>query len=160
MAEIWVPELQKWVLMDPMWDLMFVTNTTPASAMDVYDAAHADKMGLIHAIHNGKLQEIADPAIVKKRFQHLYIAMSNAVFDGYRVCFACEKPITFAHLTNEFSPSYPTALKGMAVALGSLTAVSGLTIVLLSVFEFIKQYGVGHSCRGSLGFSLSQPAGK
>jgi hypothetical protein len=138
-TEIWVPELRKWVLMDPMWDLMFTINGAPASAMDIYTAVHNGKVRSILTAHHGTLQNVTDPLGVKREFQHLYVAMSNAVFDGYQVCFSCDKPITFAHLSSGSNPSYPTALKGTAFALGSISIISGICMISFSAFELAKR---------------------
>ena len=67
--------------------------------------------------------------------------MTNAIFDGYEVCFACAKPIDFAHLTNGYSRPYPSGLKRglffvglLAFGLGLLCLVSCLMNVVLTKY--------------------------
>ncbi len=44
MAEVWMPELRKWILMDPMSDFMYEADRLPASAIEVYRAIHVGKV--------------------------------------------------------------------------------------------------------------------
>jgi hypothetical protein len=122
--------------MDAMLDLMFIVDQRPASALDVYEAVHANRLERIQTAHDripGRLRNAA----VKEEFRHLYIAMSNAIFDGYRVCFACEQPITFAHFSNEFSPDYPGRWKKAALGITFLTTLSGSILWFLAAAQML-----------------------
>ncbi len=129
MTELWVPQVSRWVLMDSMKDVLYALNNEPASALDIYNAVHAGHLASIRTIcFNGESRPV-DPSYISSLFQHLYIGMTNAVFDGYQVCFACSKPITFAHLSNDFSPDYPTAGKQIGLATGFGLICVGIALI-------------------------------
>ncbi len=124
LTELWVPAVGHWVLMDSMSDLMYALGNQPASAVDVYDAVHAGHAGSVRTVRVNGESSKADQSYVRSLFQHLYVGMRNATFDGYQVCFACAKPITFAHLSTGFSSDYPTVGKQTAL-IGSFALVCG-----------------------------------
>ncbi len=138
MAEIWIPELCRWVLMDAMLDLMFTVDQRPASALDVYQAVHARRLSHIETVHDQIPGRVRNTA-VQEEFRHLYVAMSNATFDGYRVCFACEQSIPFAHLSSEFSPDYPAGWKKTALAVSSLTTLAGGALWFLALCPLLRR---------------------
>lgn len=130
MTEVWIPELKKWVLMDPMWDLTFTLNGIPASALEIYHAVRQNRGHSIRAIGNLSCPYI-DKTALRREFTHLYISMTNALFDGYRVEFLGRKSINFAHLVTPSSPRYPDLEKVGAMFFGFLaTAVSLFTLGL------------------------------
>lgn len=118
MAEVWIPELKKWVLMDPMWDLMFTVNGVPASALEIYNSVRQNP-GSINVIGNLSCPYV-DKKALRCEFAHLYVSMTNALFDGYRVEFLGKNPINFAHLVTDSSPRYPNFEKFGALVLGFL----------------------------------------
>ena len=94
MTEVWIPELKKWVLMDAMWDLTFTVNGVPASALEIYNSVRRNP-GSISAIRSLSCPYI-DKRAFRREFTHLYVATTNALFDGYRVEFLGKRPINFA----------------------------------------------------------------
>jgi hypothetical protein len=130
MTEVWIPELSRWVLMDAMYDVMYTVNGAPASAVDIYDAVRLNKTYLVNVIGNDGLIAPVNQRFLERAFRHMYIGMTNALFDGFRVCFACEKSIQFAHLTNDYSPAYPTLQKRVALFLGGIALSLGVGILV------------------------------
>ena len=133
MTEVWIPELRKWVLMDSMWDLTYFVSDTPASAMDVYNAVHLGRMNSISVHRNGSAAVSFSPGLLERRFSHLYLPLTNAFFDGYRVCLACEKRIGFEHLTNRYSPPYPMLAKEAGFYGGIMFIGIGMFLGLASI---------------------------
>lgn len=126
MTEIWIPELGHWVLMDAMPDVMYTVSDSPASALDVYDAVRTRQTARIKIIGYGGATRPVDERLTQREFKHVYIALTNALFDGYRVCFSCRKPISFAHLTTSYSPDYPSSQKKVALAASGIGLLFGL----------------------------------
>ena len=140
MTEVWIPELDQWVLMDAMWDVMYVVNGKPASALDVYNAARMHKATLVRVIRIDGSATPVNPNTLERMFKHIYVAMTNAFFDGYRVCFSCDRAIAFAHLSNDYSPDYPDVQKGVAFVLGYMTLLLGFGIFLAS--GYLTRFGL------------------
>jgi hypothetical protein len=138
LTEVWIPELQQWVVMDAMWDSMYMVNNRPASLTDVYHAVRAGRTDSVRVLHDGTLSDPLDAARLTREFQHIYLTMNNAIFDGYRVCFSCDKPIRFAHLANDYSSPYPTFRKRASVVVGGLSLLSGLNVLLLRLVRRVE----------------------
>jgi hypothetical protein len=136
MTEIWIPELKKWVLMDAMWDLMFTVNGVPASALEIYNSVRQNP-GSISVIGNLSCPYV-DKKALRREFTHLYVSMTNALFDGYRVEFLGKKPINFAHLVTHSSPRYPNVEKFGALVLGFLACECGLFTLGLAYMRSTK----------------------
>jgi hypothetical protein len=120
MSELWIPELHKWVLMDAMWDNVYLVDSNPASALDIYNAVHANRVGHVSVLHAGVFAPIEKIQDLKREFANLYIPLTNAVFDGYEVCFHCAKEISFVHLRTPQSTPYPVGVKGFLKGFGAL----------------------------------------
>ena len=143
MTEVWIPELSRWVLMDAMFDVMYTVNGAPASAVDIYDAVRLNKTYLVNVIGNDDLIAPVNQRFLERAFRHMYIAMTNALFDGFRVCFACEKSIQFAHLTNNYSRAYPTLHKRVALFLGGIALSLGVGILVSAAC--LTRFGLVHT---------------
>ena len=124
MTEVWIPELGKWVVMDAMWDGLYTVGGIPASALEVCDAAQADR--LEHVQFVGIRSPVADHSSTKRVFRHLYVSMSNATFDGYGVRLVGSKRISFAHLVCRYSPRFPLAEQRIALVLSAASFLAGL----------------------------------
>ena len=135
MTEVWVTEVNHWILMDSMSNVMYALNGEPASAIAIYDAVHTGQLANIRTIHFRGALSAVDPDYLRSLFQHLYVGMTNATFDGYQVCFACSKPITFAHLSTRFSPDYQSAGKEIGSVSGFGLICSGIVFVIIGQGE-------------------------
>lgn len=133
MTEVWIPDIGKWVLMDSMWDLTYFVDGVPASATDVYNAVHLGKINSISVHRDGSTAVPFDRGLMERRFTHLYLPLSNAFFDGYRVCFACDKKIAFEHLTTKYSPAYPMLMKQTGLYAGIASIAVGLFFSVASI---------------------------
>lgn len=133
MSELWIPELRNWVLMDAMWDNVYLIDDRPASALEIYNAVHSNMTDHVSLMHAGVLVPIEKKTDLEREFRNLYIPFTNALFDGYQVCFHCAKEIVFAHLTTPQSPAYPIGIKRTLVGFGlvSLAALFGMAIYIL-----------------------------
>ncbi len=165
MAEVWIPELSKWILMDPMFDLLYEVDRLPASALDVYTAVHLGKTDSVSVVKYGGGFAVLDRALLKRRFTHLYIALTNGLFDGYRVCTFCEKPIAFAHFSNRESPPYPVLLKFLGLFCGIMSLLGGVILSLKVVRQssFIRGLSLSTTlsrkrCESVLASAFRSPA--
>jgi hypothetical protein len=128
MTEVWIPNLKKWVLMDAMWDVTYTVDGAPASALDVYDAVRLNGVYSVNEVGRHSCSSV-DRIALQGEFRHLFIAMTNALFDGYGVRFFGKKTIWFAHLTTPQSPSYPSNAKSIAVLFGTSTCALATVIL-------------------------------
>ncbi len=134
-TEVWIPELHQWVLMDAMWDLLYTVNGRPASMVDVYDVIRAGRPDLVGVVRGGVGLERLDQNLLTREFRHIFLTMTNAIFDGYRVCLSCSKPISFAQLTNDYSSPYPVFDRSVFVLFGGVLQ----TIALLAFLSLLQK---------------------
>jgi len=139
LTEIWIPELRQWALMDAMWDSMYTVNNRPSSLMDIYDAVRAGRTDSVGIVCGTRISERLDRERLTREFKHVYLTMSNAFFDDYRVCLVCDRPISFAHLTNGYSSPYPTGTKQGLVAAGGLSLLAGAVLLMLCSFVGVAE---------------------
>jgi hypothetical protein len=118
LVEVWIPSLSKWVLMDPMGDWMFAVDAVPASALDIYDCARQEVLEKVELIGRQSCMSIEDKA-VRRLFKHVYVSMTNALFDGYSVRMFGRKRVRFAHFANEYSAPFPVVEQRVALACGA-----------------------------------------
>jgi hypothetical protein len=134
MSELWIPELHNWVLMDAMWDNLYVLDGRPASAVDIYNAVHSNRAGRVSLMHAGVPAQIQKRQDLEREFKNLYIPRTNALFDGYQVCFLCAKEISFVHLATPHSSEYPVRFKRALTSIGIVSlAASSAVATYLSV---------------------------
>jgi hypothetical protein len=134
MTDVWIPMLRKWVLMDSMWDVMYTVDGKPASALETYDAARQNRADRIAVVgYDLKIRSV-EPDLIRRQFKHLYFALTNTFFDGYRVCLTCNKQIRFAHYSNSYSSSYPSFQKKTALSAGCLCLVGGFGFLVAAAF--------------------------
>jgi len=117
-VEVWIEELTKWVFLDPTCDTAVQVQGRFASATELYDA-----------VMDGRLDEIAfdrgggtlwphpKTEFYARCCRHLFVAMSNAVFDGYAVRMVGPKRISFLHYSKE--AAYPTLRKRLLLGAGA-----------------------------------------
>jgi len=133
-VEVWIEEMDQWVLLDPTYDCMILINGKMASAIELVLTVESGKASSIGFDRNGSVLK-PDPSadFLNRCCRHLFLARSNAIFDGYGVRIIGPKRIDFLH----FSPGgtrYPNDFKktliGVTVACAALTvAVWTLSLV-------------------------------
>lgn len=101
LVEVWIQEINKWVVMDSMYNTALFVDRKPPSLIEVHDAIRADPARVTFE-RNGSTTEptprLDDNYIAL--FQHLWCAMTNALFDGYRVSLFGSKRIEFTHFVH------------------------------------------------------------
>jgi len=137
-AEVWIPSLSKWVLMDAMGDSMFAVDEVPASALDIYECARRGVLDRVELIGRQSCMSV-DQNNVRRLFKHVYVSMTNALFDGYSVCLFGRKRVSFAHFANEYSASFPVAVQRVALACGVSILVLGGAITFLGLVKLCNQ---------------------
>jgi hypothetical protein len=112
MVEVWIPELDQWVLMDSMLNITYRVDGKPASLLQVYDAANTYGWSRIALDRDGSISEPA-PTIGFHLpiFHHLLYAMSNAYFDGYQVSYYSLKRLAFVDFADYGWSRYPELVK-------------------------------------------------
>jgi len=102
-VEVWLEELEQWVLLDPTHDTLVLVDGKVASAIQLHEAIVDGDLTRIAFERNGAALEPHPKAEFYACYcRHLFVAMSNAVFDGYAVrsigrkrissCITVEKP--------------------------------------------------------------------
>jgi transglutaminase superfamily protein len=127
-VEVWISELHKWVLMDSMFDAMFLVDGAPASLLEVHEGLTGGDPGRITFERNGAVSEPTskiDRDYIEM-FEHLFYSMTNAFFDGYQVKLFRSRRIAFAHYVRLGGEPYPEAAKQTSIWLSIILATVGL----------------------------------
>jgi len=125
-VEVWIEDLAKWVLLDPTFDTLVLIDGKPASALELLEAVAAQQMGRI-TFDRGGTALIPHPTreAYERWCRHLFVAMSNAVFDGYAVRGVGPKRIRFLHHSPD--SAYPVFRKSLLLGV----SCSGLFLSLV-----------------------------
>jgi len=137
-VEVWIEEMDQWVLLDPTYDCIVLINGKVASAIDLLLAVESGNPSSIVFERNGSVLE-PFPGIdfLNQCCRHLFLARSNAIFDGYGVRIIGPKRIDFLHYSPQ-GTKYPNGFKkillGLIVGCGALSIVVWtLSLVALSI---------------------------
>ena len=126
-VEVWIEEMHQWVLLDPTYDCIVLVNGKVASAIDLLLAVESGDPHCIVFERNGSVRKpVPKLAFLNQCCRHLFLARSNAIFDGYGVRIIGPKRIDFLH----YSPrgtKYPNASKKLL--LGLIAGCAGLSII-------------------------------
>ena len=116
-VEVWIEDLGKWVLLDPTFDTLVLIDGRPASAIELEEAIAGRELDRITFDRGGAALEPHPTAeSYAKCCRHLFVAMSNAIFDGYAVRVFGPKRIRFLHYSPE--ASYPVFRKFVLLGIG------------------------------------------
>jgi hypothetical protein len=136
LVEVWIGDIGKWVLLDPAFDTTFHIDGKPASLFEVYQAY---RHGQQQRVQFDRLGSILQPAptheFYRGVFLHIYIAKSNAIFEGYAVRLIPYKQIGFMHHYDHKMTRYPQYRKLCYLLIGPVLVSAPLLIV---AFEFFK----------------------
>jgi len=135
-VEVWVPALGKWIVADPTLDALVLMNGTPASALELHDAAEPDSPSRISFDQHGATFLLPPVDTYRKYLKHIFVSRTNALFDGYRFGFLARRKVSFAHYVGPGSPSFPEDEKEFM--LGAVL-ISGV-VILLSSGQVIWKY--------------------
>jgi Transglutaminase-like superfamily len=116
-VEVLIEELHKWILLDPTFDTLVLVDGRLASALELNEAVVGGRLDAITFERNGSsLAPHPKPEIYGHYCRHLFMAMSNAIFDGYSVRFLGRKRISFLHYSRE--AAYPRLRKQLLLGAG------------------------------------------
>ena len=116
-VEVLIEELNKWVLLDPTFDTLVLIDGRLASALELNEAVVGGRLDAIAFERNGStLAPNPEPEIYGRYCRHLFMAMSNAIFDGYTVRFLGRKRMSFLHYSRE--ATYPQLRKQLLLGAG------------------------------------------
>ena len=117
-VEVLIEELDKWVVLDPTFDTLVLVDGRLASALELHEAVVSGRISAITFERNGSaLAPHPNPEIYGHYCRHLFMAMSNAIFDGYTVRLFGRKRISFLHYSREVA--YPQLRKQLLLGAGS-----------------------------------------
>jgi hypothetical protein len=130
MVEVWIDGLKKWVLIDATFDTLILIDGVPASLVEVYFAAKSPTLHQISFQRDGS-QHVPAPKweTYERVFKHIFIARTNAIFDGYRVALIGSRRISFLHLVDASNEPYPQRIKQMACGLWIVFTCASLILL-------------------------------
>lgn len=108
-VEVWIEELGKWILLDPSFDTLIVIDGNVASAFELHQLVVLGQWQRLRFERNGSALEPHPNPAAYMCCRHLFVALSNAIFDGYGVRLFGPRRINFLHYSG-VAP-YPTLTK-------------------------------------------------
>jgi hypothetical protein len=123
LVEVWIESKGKWVLVDPAFDTLILVDGQLASLADVYLAARESGPQRVSFQRDGsKHLPEATWDTYREYFKHIYIARTNAIFDGYGVRLFGRKRISFLHYFGKGTKPYPEETKSCLLLLCAASA--------------------------------------
>jgi hypothetical protein len=140
LTEAWIPELDKWLLVDATSDTLFRV-----------DGKYASLVELRHALLHGAARKITferngssrHPAPSVKYYaalsKHIFFSQTNAVFSTASFP-VLNRPlgISYSHLTDEVAPPYPQTRKAMLLATALMTFFLAITSAAYRLRQYVK----------------------
>ena len=124
-VEVLIEELDKWVLLDPTFDTLVLVDGRPASALELHEAVVRGRLDTIAFERDEEALAPHPQAEIYGHYcRHLFMAMSNAIFDGYAVRVLGRKRISFLHYSRE--ATYPQLRKQFLLGACSSGVVLGM----------------------------------
>ncbi len=142
LVEVWIRELGKWILMDSMYNTMFLVDGTPASLLELSKAMTDGNLDRVRFERNGSVTEphpILNRAFAEL-FRHVFYSMTNGLFDGYKASLFAPKRIAIAHYTAPGGRPYPESLKQTLLWCSLSLLAVGCICAVLGIVEFVRQY--------------------
>ncbi|HEY6769692.1 MAG TPA: transglutaminase family protein [Candidatus Sulfotelmatobacter sp.] len=116
-VEVWINELSQWVFLDPTFDTLVLIRGRLASALELQEAVTQQRLDEITFERHGSILKPNPSSKAYGRYcRHLFVATTNAVFDGYSVRSIGQRRIHFLHYSEH--SAYPVFRKSLAVAIG------------------------------------------
>jgi hypothetical protein len=159
-VEVWVSKLHKWVVVDPTFDAFVLVKGSMASIVEVQAAAQSD--GTLTLDQHGSKYRLRRMDQYRRYYAHIFVATTNALFDGYQYGLFARNPITFVHYSGPGIEPFPIGKKRAAFVglLLSLAILSCLCVeLLLSVGPFVRNRSIASTSNmgASSAASLSPP---
>ena len=132
LVEVWIEKRHKWILVDPTLDAFVLVNGEAASLLEVYAAAQPGAKERISFDQHGSHYRLIPLEEYRRYFRHIYVAGTNALFDGYRYGLLESKRITFVHYSGPGIEPYPERKKELLLA--GLVVTAGLAAFLIVQF--------------------------
>ncbi len=141
LVEAWIDSLGKWVLLDATFDTLLLIDHVPASAMDMIRAVEAHAANHVSFERNGS-DSFPSPSwnTYQGMFHHLFVAKTNAFFEGYRLSPLASKPIRFLHFVDRYVAPYPQWQKDVMIAVASLCAVTEIFLAWRVFLRFVLRH--------------------
>jgi hypothetical protein len=130
--------------MDAMWDSFYVIDDAPSSALEVYDACRRNRMNHISMVGQHSCMAL-DRVWLRRQFTHLFVEMTNALFDGYGVRAFGKKRIVFSHLTNDYSHPFPGVAQALGLGAGIFGVPIGWTFCFILILRARRAVGLRSS---------------
>ncbi len=138
LVEVWIDGWNKWVLVDPTFDTFILIDGAPASMIEMYRVQQTTVMRRVSFQRDGSSHlPVPTWAVYDGLFKHLYIAKTNAFFDGYRLGLFGPKKIAFLHLVDKGVEPHPQRRK-------ELLAI-GCTVSALAALIMLARLGIGRT---------------
>jgi hypothetical protein len=136
LVEVWIGEMGKWVLLDPTFDTAFDLDGKPASLFEVYQAYREGEQQRLQFARRGSTF-LPAPAheFYRRVFRHIYIAKTNAIFEGYAVRLVPYKQIVFMHYCDGKTPPYPQRKKLCYLLAGPALVIAPPLAAALAFFK-------------------------
>lgn len=150
LVEVWISELNKWIVMDSMCNTMFLVHGQPANLLELSNAVQSDSVTFER---NGA---VTDPTPRMNRayvdmFQHLFYCTTNAMFDGYHISFFGSKRICFRHFVRPGGQLYPETAKQISLMLFPVAALIAVSLAGRCVWRSGIQRVRGHGVSTHIG---------
>ena len=137
-VEVWLEELGQWVLLDPTCDTLVLVDGKVASAIDLHEAiVGGDLTRIAFQRNGGVLVPHPSPELYERFCRHLFVAMSNAVFDGHAVRIIGRKRIRFLHYSGE--AAYPEFRKQLLLLAGGSGLFLSLALWAWSLLSLVGE---------------------
>jgi hypothetical protein len=128
MVEAWVDDLNKWILVDPTADTMFLVDGRYASLLEFREALLSDSLNRIRFERN---ESILDPAPSMKYFseicRHAFVFTNESFFTDPPRTKASLWRTQVIHYVDEHAPSYPESARiGLLLGVATFGACGSL----------------------------------
>jgi len=166
LVEVWIEKWNRWILLDPTFDAFVLVNGRPASLLEVRTAPASGSKASISLDQHGSHYRLQPLNEYRSMFQHVYVARTNAIFDGYRYGLLVAKRIEYVHYAGPGIEPYPEHTKelllfGLVVSAGSAAflTIHCLVGLLFWLFKNAKTTWTSAgalSCDGVASFALQR----
>jgi hypothetical protein len=137
-VEVWLEDRGQWVLLDPTYDTVILVDGEVASAIELQEAIAVGNLGRISFERNGGMLAPHPRAEFYERYcRHLFVALSNAVFDGHAVRIVGRNRIRFLHYSRE--AEYPEFRKRLLLGAGSGGLFLSLVLWTWSIISLVPE---------------------
>lgn len=137
-VEVWIVELNQWVLLDPTHDCIMMIGGRAASAIELLSIMEdGDSARVVFDRNGSALEPVPRAKFFGKCCRHLFLGLSNAVFDGYSVRMFGAKRIHFMHYGK--SQKYPELSKRILIGAASVSALLSMALWASFVVVFCTQ---------------------